>query len=325
MEKSTKSNDKLKKLLKSQRAVAFIALIIIYGFFYIMSPAFRSKETLTSIFDSSYYAGFLAIGVTFTIATGGFDLSMGTAMIASALIGGYISQKFNIPIGITIIIIILTGLLFGCFNGFLITKMGINPFIATLGTQMIANGLGSIVTNVQTVNFPLRDSPQGWYKSIFRIGSFPTGIILLIAVAIIMGIILHKMRLGRYILALGSNKEATRLSGINVNKYEFLAYALNGLFVGFAAVAYAATYTTVMPGEGSGFELDAIAAAVLGGTSLQGGVASITGTVLGLFIMTILKVGLPFIDLQAHYQTFITGFVILLAVYLDVVRNRKKN
>ncbi|QQK08404.1 ABC transporter permease [Miniphocaeibacter halophilus] len=323
-----KKKDKIeiKEVLKSQRLVATIALIAIYLFFYIKSVPFRSSTTTASIFDSSYYLGFLAIGVTFAIATGGFDLSMGTSMICSALIAGYITQKYNLPMIICLLMILAIATFFGAFNGFLITKLHISSFVATLVTQMITTGLGSIVTNVQTINYPLRGAEGGWYKSIFKLDSgFPVGIIVMLTIALFMAIILRKTKFGRYILAIGSNKEAARLSGINVVKYEFLAYVLCGFFVGLGAIAYVATYTTVMPGNGGGFEFEAIAAAVIGGTSLAGGSASIVGTIIGLFIMTILKVGLPFIGFQPHYQTFITGFVILLAVYLDIYKRRKNN
>lgn len=317
---------KKNNMLKTQQGIAFIVLIALYAFFAIMSPQFRTGTTLASIFDSSYYAGFLAIGVTFTIATGGFDMSIGAVMNTSALIAGYVCFNNGWPVGLALVLTLAIGTLFGMLNGFLITKGGIVPFVTTLGTQMLAVGLGSIVTHVQTVNYPLRTQEGGWYKAIFRSASgFPTGIIILAAVAILMSIILKKTKFGRYLLALGSNEEAARLSGINTDKYKFLAYTLCGFFAGLAGIAYPAVYTTIMPGEGVGFELDAIAAAVIGGSSLAGGVAGIGGTMIGLFIMTILKVGLPYIGLQAHYQTFITGIVLILAVYLDVFRNRRKS
>ncbi|MDY5842743.1 MAG: ABC transporter permease [Peptoniphilaceae bacterium] len=320
-----KNDGGFKKIFASQQGIAFIVMIVLYGFFYARSVPFRSGSTLASIFDSSYYAGFLAIGETFTIATGGFDMSVGAVMNASALIAGYVTQNAGLPIGVALLITILIGTLFGMLNGFLITKARINPFVTTLATQMLAKGLGSIITQVQTITYPLRDSAEGWYKSVFKLGNgFPVGIIVLAIVAVLMAVILKKTKFGRYLLALGSNEEAARLSGINTDKYKFLAYTLCGAFAGLAGVAYAATYTTLMPGEGVGFELDAIAAAVIGGSSLAGGVAGIGGTMIGMFIMTILRVGLPFIGLQSHYQIFITGVVLLVAVYLDVIRNRQR-
>lgn len=320
-----KKNKELKKPFKisSQQLVAGLALIILYLFFFAMSPSFRSLNTLASIFDSAYYIGFMAIGVTFVIATGGIDLSLGTVMITSALTGGWLFNNFNLPMWLTIMVTILVGTLFGLLNGFLIAKLKIPPFIATLGTQMIARGFGSIVTNVQTVIFPLRNSPDGWYKTLFKTAdNFPTGIFVLIGFAVIMGIVLAKTKVGRYILSLGSNEEATRLSGVNVDKYKLLSYVISGFFVGIAAVAYAATYTTILPGEGLGFELDAIAGVIIGGTSLVGGVASITGTMIGVMIMAVLQTGLPYIGLQPHYQILITGIVILIAVLADVYKNK---
>lgn len=319
LNKKSKFNMKL----GSQQIVAAVALIILYLFFFTMSPSFRSMNTLASIFDSAYYIGFMAIGVTFVIATGGIDLSLGTVMITSALAGGWLYQNYNFPIWVSLIVTILVGTLFGLINGILISKLKIAPFIATLGTQMIARGLGSIITNVQTVVFPLRNSPDGWYKTIFKTsGNFPTGIFVLVGFAIIMGLILSKTKIGRYILALGSNEEATRLSGVNVDKYKLISYVITGFFVGIAGISYAATYTTILPGEGLGFELDAIAAVIIGGTSLVGGVASITGTMIGVMIMAVLQTGLPYIGLQPHYQILITGIVILIAVLADVYKNK---
>ncbi len=147
---------------------------------------------------------------------------------------------------------------------------------------------------------------------------------MLLILAVAMAVLLNKTRPGRYILSLGSNKEATRLSGVDVMKYETLAFVISGLFAGLAGVSYAAVYSTLMPGTGNGFELDAIAGVVIGGTSLAGGVGSIAGTLIGVFIMAVLKTGLPFIGVQPHYQLLITGFVLVIAVFVDVLNRRKQ-
>lgn len=315
-----------KGLFASQQVVAGIALIIVYLTFYAFSDSFRSMNTLTSIFDSAYYIGFLAIGVTFVIATGGIDLSLGTGMISAALVGGMLYQTFGLPVWVALLGTMTFGILLGILNGFLIAKLKLPPFIATLGTQMVTRGLGSIVTNVQTINYPLRNSPEGYYKNIFKTeGNFPTGIILMIIVAVVMSIILNRTATGRYILSIGSNEEASRLSGINTVKWKWSAYIICGFFIGLAGVAYAATYTSILPGEGMGMETDAIAGVIIGGTSMAGGIASITGTMIGVFIMAVLKTGLPFIGLQPHYQIFITGIVIVVAVLIDVMKQRKKS
>lgn len=308
-----------------QQLIILIVLFLIYGFFAFMSPAFRTSNTLTSILDASYYVGFLALGVTFVIITGGIDLSIGTNMMCAAITGGVIYNRFSAPLWLALVAIIAMATTFGLLNGLLVAKLKLPAFIATLGTMMITRGLSSILSNVQTETFPLRDSGDGWYKSIFRTGNnFPTGVILLLVMGIIAAIVLNKTKIGRYIFAIGSNSEATRLSGVNIVRSEATAYVIAGFFAGLAAIAYAATYTTIMPGAGAGFEMDGIAAVVVGGTSLSGGVGSILGTMIGVFIMTVLKIGLPYLDLQPHYQIFITGFVVIIAVYVDIYRNRKK-
>ncbi len=318
-----------KKLIQSigmQKIIVFMALIAIYVFFSVFSEAFRSTDTLVSIFDASYYIGFMAIGVTFVIITGGIDLSIGTVTICTALIGGMLHNTYGLPIGLCLGISILCGLFFGLCNGVMVSILKLPSFIATLGTMMVTRGLGSIITKTQSITYPLAMDADGWYRSFFRSpDNFPTGIVLLLALAVVMAIVLNKTRPGRYILSLGSNSEATRLSGVNVVKWEMLAYIISGGFAALAGIAYAATYSTVMPGTGNGFELDAIAGVVIGGTSLAGGVGSVVGTLLGVFIMSTLKVGLPFIDLQPHYQLFITGLVLITAVYADVRNSRRKN
>lgn len=324
------NENKLVKSIKnmgSQKLIAIIALVVIFGFFALASKNFRTLNTFISILDSSYYIGFMAIGVTFVIITGGIDLSIGTVLMCSALIGGTLYEK-GVPLVFSLLAVIIVGSIFGLLNGLMVSVMKLPAFIATLGTMMISKGLGSIITKTQTITWPLRTADDGWYKSLFRTGSvgkfttgIPTGLIILIAAAVIMAVVLTKTRPGRYILALGSNKEATRLSGVNVVKWETLAYVISGTFAGIAGVSYAAIYSTVSPGSGGGFELDAIAGVVIGGTSLAGGVGSVFGTIIGVFIMAVLKVGLPFIGLQPHYQQFITGFVLILAVYADV-RNK---
>lgn len=324
IEKNNSSNFLL-RITKDQKFIATVALVVIYLFFFISSTAFRSTDTLTSIFDASYYIGFLAIGVTFVIITGGIDLSIGTVMMCAAIIGGVLYTNLGLPLWLALLCIIAIGGLFGLVNGVLVARFKLPAFIATLGTMMVARGLGSIVSNVQSVTFPLRGSEDGWYKSIFRLeNNFPSGIIVLLIFTIIAAIILNKTKIGRYIFAIGSNREATRLSGVNVNKWETLAYVISGVCAGVAGIAYAATYTTILPGEGAGFELDAIAGVVIGGTSLSGGVGTIFGTIIGVFIMSVLKVGLPYIDLQPHYQLFITGIVVIIAVYFDVRRRNKR-
>jgi len=316
------SEDSLKTLL------APAALVILYLFFGIFGRNFFSYPTLVNIIDAAYYIGFISVGVTFVIITGGIDLSVGTVMMAAAIIGGTAYKTWGWSIGLSLILIIVVGIAFGFFNGIMVSRVGMPPFIVTLGTMMITMGVGSIVSNVQSATFPTRAVADGWYKNFFKLinddgSTIPTGAILLIAIVIISHILLNKTKMGRYIYAIGSNKEAARLSGVNVQRWEMMAYVIAGAYAGIGGISYAAIYTTVLPAAGQGFELYAIAGAVIGGTSLAGGVGTVFGTLIGVLIMSVLSVGLPAMDLQSHYQTFFTGIVVIGAVLLDMYRNKR--
>ncbi|AEC02843.1 ABC transporter permease [Parasphaerochaeta coccoides] len=311
-----------------QKLLAPLALVIIYVFFAFVGRNFLTYTTLLNILDSSYYIGFIAIGVTYVIITGGIDLSCGTVLMCAAITGGTAFKTWGWPMWASLLLIIFVGLIFGILNGLLISRLNLPPFIATLGTQMISLGVGSIVSNVRSATFPPRGAADSWFKDLFKYMSpdnvsFPTGALVLFFVAFLAYVVLTKTKMGRYIFAIGSNKEAARLSGIDVKKWEMMAYVVSGLMAGIGGIAFAAVYTTVMPAQGSGFELYAIAGTVIGGTSMSGGSGTILGTMIGVFIMSILRVGLPSMDLQAHYQTLFTGIVVVGAVLLDIYRNKK--
>ncbi len=311
-----------------QKFLAPAALVILYIFFGIFGRNFFSFTSLVNILDASYYIGFIAVGVTFVIITGGIDLSVGTVMMCAAIIGGTAYKSWGWPMWLALILIMVVATAFGFFNGIMVSRLKLPPFIATLGTMMISMGVGSMVSRVRSATFPTRSEADGWFKSIFKyLGedglTIPTGFIVLIATATIAYLILTKTKMGRYIFAVGSNKEAARLSGVDVRKWEMMAYAISGMTAGIGGIAFAAVYTTVMPAQGQGFELHAIAGAVIGGTSLSGGVGSVFGTLIGVYIMSTLRVGLPSMDLQAHFQIFFTGVVVIGAVLLDLYRNKR--
>jgi ribose transport system permease protein len=308
-------------------ALAPAALVILYVFFGIFGRNYFSYPTLVNIIDAAFYIGFIAMGVTFVIITGGIDLSIGTVMMCAAIIGGT-ALKHGFPMVPSLLLIIVVGLAFGLFNGLFVSRLKMPPFIVTLGTMMISMGVGSIVSNVASATFPIRGSPGGWFKSIFLYlspsgAAIPTGALLLLLVAVICHVLLSNTKLGRYTYAIGSNIEAARLSGVDVKKWQMLAYVIAGGTAGIGGISYAAIYTTVLPAQGQGFELYAIAAAVIGGTSLAGGVGTIWGTIIGVFIMSVLSTGLPALNLEAHYQTFFTGVIVIGAVLLDMYRNKK--
>lgn len=312
-----------RKTFNMQRLLAPAALVILYIFFAIFGNNFFSSYTLKTILESAYFIGFMAFGVTFVIITGGIDLSIGTVMMCSAIIGGVAFTSWGWPIWLALCLVPLVGLTFGIINGLLVAKLKLPPFIATLGMMLVSQGFGSIVSRVQTQRYPTIGSENAWFKTVFyRIGTFPIGTVYLLVIFLVAAFLINKTRFGRYTYAIGSNEEAARLSGVKVDKWKILVYSVCGLFAGFAGIFYAATYTTVIPGTGNGQELNAIAGVVIGGTSMLGGSGTMIGTLIGVFIMATLKTGLASMGLQAHWQTFITGFVVIGAVLLDNLRNK---
>ncbi len=322
------SRTPLSRRIDTQKLVILAVLAILFLVFSLLSTPFRSYSTFITLLSYSYYIAFMAIGVTFALITGGVDLSLGTGMICYGLIGGYLIVECGMPVGVGMLATVLVAVLFGLFNGTLIAVFDIPPFIATLATMMITRGVGSVVVGGMSVTWPQAASEQGWFRSLFRTEIngvlIPTGFIWVLLSVIVMSFILNKTKLGRYIIAIGSNKEATRLSGVKVVKYHIAAYALSGFFTGLASLAFAATFQELSPGIGGGLELDAIGSAIIGGTSTAGGVGSIVGTLIGVFIMSTLKTGLPYIGLQANWQQIITGIILLGAVGIDVLKNRRK-
>ena len=321
-EKRGFANNPIVRAIGLQRIVVVIAVILEALLFSILSPAFRQYATVVSILDYSYYITLMAIGVTFCLISGGNDLSVGAGMICYALAGGFLVQQCGWPVWGGMIVTIVMG------NGAMVAIMNLPPFIATLCTMLITRGLGSIITGGMAVSWPSRSSNGGWFRSLFKIIDngkiIPVGFIIVIVCIIVMSIVLNKTRVGRYIIAIGSNKEAARLSGVNVIKYQMMAYIISGFFTGLAGIAYAATFSSsVAPGTGPGLELDAIGGAIIGGTSMTGGQGSIIGTLLGVFVMSLLKTGLPYVGLQANWQQILTGIVLIVAIYIDVLKNKK--
>lgn len=324
---------KAKKSNNFYKILTLASLVILYIFFSFFGNNFFSWETFVNILNSSYYIGFMAIGVTFVIITGGIDLSVGTIMMCGALIGGQAYNVWHWPIAASLGLIIVVTTFFGLLNGIMVAKLKLPPFIATLGTMMVTMGFGAIVSKVMTMRYPTVADPDGWFKFVFYktqpIPMFPDGFpIGAVWLAIFFGIaflLLNKTRYGRYTYAIGSNEEATRLSGVNVDNWKMLSYVLSGVFAGLAGIVYAAAYTSIIPSTGNGLELLAISGVVIGGTSLSGGIGTLSGTIIGVFIMSVLKQGLMSMNLQGQWQTFFTGIVVIAAVLLDIYRNSKAN
>ena len=316
----------LSATLTSQKFIVLLVVIILFAFFSISSENFRKYTTILQIMDFSYYIVLMAIGVTFPLITGGVDLSIGTGLICYSLAGGYLIKSLNWPLWAGILVCLAFGIAIGILNGVLIAVMNLPPFLATLCTCMITRGLGSICSNSQGVTWPT-SGDSAWFKSIFKFSvdkmKYPIGFLWILIIVIAMAFVLNHTKVGRYTIAIGSNKEAAILSGINVKFYHILAYVISGFFAALAAVAYSATIPTVQPGTGAGFELEAIGGAIIGGVSATGGAGSIEGTLVGVFVICILKTGLPFIGLQANWQQIITGLVLIGAVLVDIIKKKR--
>ena len=310
----------------SQKVIVLFVVIALYAFFYIMSENFRKYTTALSILDYSYYIVLMAIGVTFPLITGGVDLSIGTGLICYSLAGGYLVIHGGWPTWAGLLITLLFGIAIGVLNGVLVAIMDLPPFLATLCTCMITRGLGSICAHNYGISWPIASAPGGAFRSLFKLTvgetKYPLGFLWILLIVIIMAFVLNHTKMGRYTLAIGSNKQAAKLSGINVKFYHTMAYVISGLFAGLAAIAYSAIFATVQPGSGAGFELEAIGGAIIGGVSASGGAGSIEGALIGVFVICLLKTGLPFIGLQANWQQIITGLVLIGATLVDIFKNR---
>ena len=288
--------------LKGREVMEMGIIVAMVVLFSVLSPTFRTYPTLVSVLDNSYYITLMALGVTFPLITGGVDLSIGTGLVSYALIGGYLIVHQHIPVPVAILACIGIGVLIGVFNGVLVAIMDLPPFLATLCTCMITRGLGPALCGGFGVSWPSALTEAGAFRKIFAFTTtegtvIPVGIVFMIVLVIIMSFVLDHTRVGRYTIAIGSNKEATRLAGVNIKFYHVLAYVISGFFAGMAGIAYAATYATIYPGSGAGFELDAIGGAIVGGVSATGGVGTIFGSFLGVIVICLMKVGLPFIGL----------------------------
>ena len=311
-------NNPIVKKLGFNRIILFLILLLMYGAFSVIIPGFASMARIMSILNYVYFLGFLALGVTFVIATGGIDFSIGPVMFCCALMSGYSLNTFGVPVVVALLMSIVIGMLFGCFNGYLVAFVGVPPFIVSMATMNIAKGLGSVFTKTQSVSWPQSNDPSGngWFRNLVKVDGIPVGLIIFGIAIVILFIVMNNTRAGRYILCLGSNKEAVRLSGVNVRKWQMLAYVICGTMAGIAAIFFVSAYTTVQPGLGD---------TVMGGTSMGGGLASIGGTIIGVFVISLLQEGIMAMRMTKEVQMIITGLIVIVFVYADVSARRRRN
>ena len=311
-----------------QRIMAFSALIVLFIGFSLASPYFRTFDNFVGILLATAVNGVLALGATFVIITAGIDLSVGTVMTFSAVMTGVFITNWGLPIPVGILAGVLSGSLAGFINGNLISRLKIPPFITTLGMLYVTKGLSLVISELKPIYF--NDTPQ---FRLMAMGSVlgkiipglevPNAVFILFGAAIIANIILTRTILGRYTFAIGSNEEATRLSGVNVAVWKTAVYTLAGFFSGVGGVLMASRLNSAQPALGAGYELDAIAAVVIGGTSLSGGEGSILGTIIGAFIISTLTNGLRIMSVPQEWQIVVTGCIVILAVFLDILRRRR--
>lgn len=306
-----------------QKLLAFASLIILVIVFSIASSNFFQFSNLVGILVSTAVIGVLALGATFVIITGGIDLALGTVMTFSSVMVGVIITFWGLPVPLGIVGGILAGALCGFISGLMVAKMNIPPFIATLAIMMVTKGLSLVITGAKPIYF--NDDPIFAKIAMGKmIPGIPNTIIIFLLLGVIASIILSKTIIGRYNFALGSNEEATRLSGVNTVKWKIVIYTITGIFSGIAGILMASRLNSAQPSLGTGYELEAIAAVVIGGTSLSGGVGSILGTIIGALIMSVLTNGLQIMSVAQEWRTVIVGVVIIIAVYADILRRRKQ-
>ncbi|ERF60779.1 ABC transporter permease [Treponema socranskii] len=326
------NNDTAKQLVMKQGFVRYfkenlgiIAAFIVLFLFLSLNPstsrAFVTRQNMFNVLRQISTNMYLACGMTMVIILGGIDLSVGSIIALSGCVAAACVARYELAIPVALIIGTVIGVVFGMFNGFVISKTTIPPFIVTLATMNIARGFAYVYTG----GSPVRVVTKAWqFIGAGYIGIFPVPVIIMIVVLIITGLLMNNSKLGRHIYAVGGNVQAAVFSGISVTRVKFWVYAYSGLMAGIAGIVLASRMYSGQPTAGDGAEMDAIAAVVVGGTSMAGGSGKIGGTIIGALIIGFLNNGLNLMNVNSFWQYVVKGLVILLAVFLDFIRNRNK-
>lgn len=301
--------------------VVFLVLCVFLSVFPKTSGSFFTRQNIFNVLRQISTNLFLACGMTMVIILGGIDLSVGSIIALSGCISAGCVARYNLPLPIALLMGLLVGLLVGMFNGAVISKTTIPAFIVTLATMNIAKGLAYVYTG----GSPVRVVTKEWqFLGAGYVGIFPTPVVILVIVLIITAIIMNKTKMGRHMYAVGGNQQAAEFSGIKVEKVKFFVHAFSGLMAGLAGIVLASRMYSGQPTAGDGAEMDAIAAVVVGGTSMAGGSGKIGGTIIGGLIIGVLNNGLNLLNVNSFWQYVVKGVVILLAVFLDYFRNKGK-
>lgn len=318
------SNNKAMIFLKENLGI-IIALLILCVFLSVFPGTSESFPTVRNVFNVLRQISsnlLLACGMTMVIILGGIDLSVGSVIALSGVLAAGCVSRYGMAIAPAMIVGVLIGIVFGAFNGAVVAKTTIPPFIVTLATMNIARGLAGVYTG----GSPVRVVSDEWqFLGAGYIGGVPVPVIIMILVFIASILIVNRTKMGRYIYAVGGNVQAAKFSGINVAKVKFFVYTYTGFLAGLAGIILASRMYSGQPTAGEGAEMDAIAAVVVGGTSMSGGSGKLGGTLIGALIIGILNNGLNLMNVNSFWQTVVKGVVILLAVFLDYIRNIKKN
>ncbi len=305
MEKDIKS-----LLFKYKSLIGLIILCVVIS---IITPRFLTVTNILNVFTQVSVNAIIAVGMCFVILTGGIDLSVGSTLAITGAIAATL-VKSNTNTFVTIIAVLIIGALIGLFNGILVSKGKIQAFIVTLATMTVFRG----VTYVYTKGTPISGlSSDFTVIGNGKLAGIPLPVILILLVVLGAWYVLNQTRYGRYVYAVGGNEDSARLSGINTDKIKALVYVICGVTAALSGIVVTSRIGSASPNAGSGFELDAIAAVVLGGTSLSGGEGSVIGTIIGAMIIGVLNNGLNLMNVSPFYQLIVKGFVIILAVILD--------
>jgi len=307
-------------LKKGQREIGLIvAILVLVAIFTAIEPFYLTPRNLIDILDQTVVNGLIALGISFAILTGGIDLSVGsTFALVIVVVGSFLVNGLH-PI-LAVIAGSVIGFLLGTVNGFMVSKMKLQPFIATLGSMSVFRGIAYIITG----GWPVLNIPNE-YRNLFNYRLFfniPLSIIYFIGFVIIAQIILKYTKLGTYIYGVGGNEEATYLSGVNIDKAKIIAYGFSGSLAAISGLVLLARLGSGEPATGQGYELDAIAAAAIGGISMSGGKGDMVGTFLGAILLSCLKVGLVVVGLDSFWQYVATGSIIVVAAYFEVIQNK---
>lgn len=318
---SKNSGLKLSTLKIPEGMNAIIGLIAIFIVMTFLSPHFLTVGNIQNILIQSAVTALLASGITVVIISGGIDLSVGTVMTFASCLFGVFFLNFGIGIGLSIILALISGASLGLINGLIISKSDVPPFIVTLGMMGIAQGLALIFTS----GYSLYGFPMGFlFLAEGVLFGIPIPVILVIIVYSLIYVLLDKTSLGRYIYAIGGNEEAAALAGIKIVSVKIRIYILSSFTASIAGILFAARNASALPSLGQGYELDAIAAAVIGGTSFSGGVGHIWGTVIGAVIMGTIKNSLNLMNVSPFIQRIAIGVIIILAVFVDSYNTKRK-